>query len=104
MTRRFNQALKAGSVAYAVSLLAIALFLSPIVGSHIDFGHTHAPNTVTHVHAISGFLTGITTQGISFVYLLLSFIGTVLVARSSARVSIFCRVCKSRAPPVFALL
>ena len=101
MTRRFRQALRAGTVAYAVSLLAIALFVSPIVGSHLDFGHTHAQNTAAHVHAISDFFTSSTPQSVNLFVLSSSIIVCIGVVGSSVKSLALVSTRQSRAPPIF---
>jgi len=101
MTRAFQQALRAGVIAYAISLLAIALFVSPIVGTHLDFGHTHAQNTVAHAHAISDFYTSSIPLTQSFVVLSLVILASLSIARSSVCGQFVFSTRQSRAPPVF---
>ena len=54
---RLIQALKAGLVGYALSLLVVTLFASPIISVHVDVGHSHPQHTAAHVHPISSFFS-----------------------------------------------
>ena len=50
-------ALKAGVATLVAFVLTTALFVSPLLAAHGDFGHTHPAGTPGHVHALSSVLT-----------------------------------------------
>lgn len=94
-----RKALKAGLVAYATCLLAVALFGSPIVAAHADFGHTHPQSAVNHTHSVSSLLAA--TPG--FVFTLVSSFEIFALATTVVLTHYYFRVSaahKSRAPPV----
>ena len=53
MTRRLREAFKTGLATYVVTTFALALFVSPVVASHADFGHVHPDNNPAHVHSVA---------------------------------------------------
>ncbi len=99
MPKRFKQALKAGLVAYAISFLATALFVSPLLAKHVDFGHSHPQNTTAHTHAISDFFSSDAPQSTTRIIVGLSVIALVYTTRSNKKQSFVYSLCKSRAPP-----
>lgn len=44
-------------LSYVLSNLTVALLLSPLIATHVDFGHKHAPGKPVHVHSISSVIT-----------------------------------------------
>ncbi len=96
-----RKALKAGLVAYATCLLAVALFGSPIVAAHADFGHTHPQSAVNHNHSVTSLLAATSSFVFTLVYsfqvftLAATFVLVVCCAQVSAPH-------KSRAPPLTA--
>ena len=79
MTRKpqLRQALKAGLVGYALSLLVVTLFASPIISAHVDVGHSHPQQTAAHIHPLSSFFSS--TASHSDIVLLFIAIFTPLV-------------------------
>ena len=55
--RRLDQALRAGTAAYAAAVLLAALLAAPLVVGD-SFGHRHADGGATHVHPITQLLPG----------------------------------------------
>ena len=97
--RELRKALKAGLVAYATCLLAVALFGSPIAAAHADFGHTHPQSAVNHTHSVTSLLAA--TPG--FVFTLISTFQIITLAITFVLAYYYFGVSaahQSRAPPV----
>jgi len=99
MMSDLRKALRAGFIAYATCLLAVALFGSPIVAAHADFGHSHPQSAVNHTHSVTSLLAA--TPGFIFTLVssseIFALATTVILAYYYFRVS---GAHKSRAPPI----
>ena len=100
MTLKLRRALKAGTVSYAVALLAVALFATPIVGTHLDFGHTHPQNSAAHTHAISDFFSATSAAIISFAVLSFIVLSILFLSLHKPDRLALLSTLRSRAPPV----
>ncbi len=49
-------AVRAGATTLVAFFLTTALFVSPLLAAHTDFGHTHPAGTPGHTHALSSVL------------------------------------------------
>lgn len=78
MTPRLKQAVKSGLLAYVFTALVLALFASPLLATHFDFGHLHPDNAPAHVHTLSSiFDVGQVGSSPSFTLVTVFFIGAV---------------------------
>ena len=100
VTLKLRRAVKAGAVSYAVALLTIALFATPIVGTHLDFGHTHPQNSLAHTHAISDFFSATSTTTVSFAVLSFVVLGIICLNFEKPNHLTLLSTQRSRAPPV----
>ena len=54
--RRGRAAVEAGATTLVAFFLTTALFVSPLLAAHSDFGHTHPAGTAAHTHPVSSVL------------------------------------------------
>lgn len=101
MTRTLQSALKAGLTAYAACLLAVALFASPVISTHADFGHSHPKPVAAHMHALTGVFSSVLTPRLTS--LVPGFIFFALYEAPQKTLSLLAPrfPWQSRAPPIF---
>ncbi len=56
LSERGRAAVKAGAATLVAFFLTTALFVSPLLAAHGNFGHTHPAGTPAHTHPVSSVL------------------------------------------------
>ena len=100
MTPRLKNALKSGLLAYALTALTLALFASPLLANHFDFGHLHPDDAPTHVHTLSSvFTVGLGGSSLNHIPTSYYFLNVVL-SKTQFVNRLMTHPVGSRAPPV----
>jgi len=100
MTPRLKNAVKSGLLAYALTALTLAIFASPLLANHFDFGHLHPDDAPTHVHTLSSvFTVGLGGSSPTFIPSSNHFIKVVL-PKTQFVSKLLTHPVGSRAPPV----